>query len=70
MVDLYELFPFQVSRGLWQKYGDKRIVDTPISEVSQLYFTGYALLLQCMCCGSILCLVQIFFSFVFGYGNI
>ena len=35
MVDLYELFPFQVSRGLWQKFGDKRIVDTPISEVSQ-----------------------------------
>lgn len=23
----------QVSRGLWKKYGDKRIIDTPISEV-------------------------------------
>lgn len=23
----------QVSRGLWKKYGDKRVVDTPISEV-------------------------------------
>ena len=24
----------------------------------------------CICCGSILSLVQIFFSFVFGYGNV
>ena len=23
-----------VSRGLWKEYGDKRIIDTPISEVS------------------------------------
>lgn len=23
----------QVSRGLWKKYGDKRVIDTPISEV-------------------------------------
>ena len=28
------LFCYQVSRGLWKKYGDKRIIDTPISEVS------------------------------------
>ena len=26
--------------------------------------------LTCICCGSILSLVQIFFSFVFGYGNV
>ena len=25
---------YKVSRGLWKKYGDKRIIDTPISEVS------------------------------------
>ena len=25
---------------------------------------------RCVCCGSILSLVQIFFSFVFGYGNV
>ncbi|KAF7643362.1 hypothetical protein LDENG_00240700 [Lucifuga dentata] len=24
---------YKVSRGLWKKYGDKRIIDTPISEV-------------------------------------
>ncbi|XP_069006749.1 pyruvate dehydrogenase E1 component subunit beta, mitochondrial [Embiotoca jacksoni] len=30
---------YKVSRGLWKKYGDKRIVDTPISEMG---FTGIA----------------------------
>ena len=30
---------FQVSRGLWRKYGDKRIIDTPITEMG---FTGIA----------------------------
>ena len=25
---------------------------------------------ECICCGSILSLVQILFSFVFGYGNV
>ncbi|XP_058488776.1 pyruvate dehydrogenase E1 component subunit beta, mitochondrial [Solea solea] len=30
---------YKVSRGLWKKYGDKRIVDTPISEIG---FTGIA----------------------------
>ena len=23
----------QVSKGLWRKYGDKRVMDTPITEV-------------------------------------
>ncbi|GAA6107967.1 pyruvate dehydrogenase E1 component subunit beta, mitochondrial [Tachysurus ichikawai] len=27
---------YKVSRGLWKKYGDKRIIDTPISEVSKI----------------------------------
>lgn len=27
---------YKVSRGLWKKYGDKRIIDTPISEVRLL----------------------------------
>ena len=27
---------YKVSRGLWKKYGDKRIIDTPISEVHSL----------------------------------
>lgn len=31
-------FP-QVSRGLWKKYGDKRVIDTPITEMG---FTGIA----------------------------
>uniref|UniRef100_A0A8C7Z4Y0 Pyruvate dehydrogenase E1 component subunit beta n=1 Tax=Oryzias sinensis TaxID=183150 RepID=A0A8C7Z4Y0_9TELE len=26
---------YKVSRGLWKKYGDKRIIDTPISEVTK-----------------------------------
>ena len=30
---IYLLPPLQVSRGLWKKYGDKRIIDTPITEV-------------------------------------
>lgn len=33
------LFLFQVSRGLWKKYGDKRVIDTPITEMG---FTGIA----------------------------
>ena len=24
---------FQVTRGLWKKYGDKRVIDTPITEM-------------------------------------
>ena len=30
---------FQVSRGLWKKYGDKRVIDTPITEMG---FAGLA----------------------------
>lgn len=32
-VDALVFVVAQVSRGLWKKYGDKRIIDTPISEV-------------------------------------
>lgn len=32
--------PFQVTRGLWEKYGDSRVIDAPISEEG---FTGMAL---------------------------
>lgn len=32
-------FKFQVSRGLWKKYGDKRVIDTPITEMG---FAGIA----------------------------
>ncbi|KAJ8931123.1 hypothetical protein NQ314_016004 [Rhamnusium bicolor] len=28
---------YKVSRGLWKKYGDKRVIDTPITEMG---FTG------------------------------
>lgn len=28
---------YKVSRGLWKKYGDKRVIDTPIAEMG---FTG------------------------------
>lgn len=30
---------YKVSRGLWKKYGDKRVIDTPITEAG---FTGIA----------------------------
>lgn len=30
---------FKVSRGLWKKYGDKRVIDTPITEMG---FAGIA----------------------------
>ncbi|XP_026113214.1 pyruvate dehydrogenase E1 component subunit beta, mitochondrial-like isoform X3 [Carassius auratus] len=30
---------YKVTRGLWKKYGDKRIIDTPITEIG---FTGIA----------------------------
>ena len=29
---------YKVSRGLWRKYGDKRVIDTPITEVSNQFF--------------------------------
>ena len=29
-----------------------------------------SMIICCICCASILSLVQIFFSFVFGYGNV
>ena len=28
---------YKVSRGLWKKLGDKRIVDTPICEAGMIY---------------------------------
>uniref|UniRef100_A0AAX7TCU7 Pyruvate dehydrogenase E1 component subunit beta n=1 Tax=Astatotilapia calliptera TaxID=8154 RepID=A0AAX7TCU7_ASTCA len=31
---------YKVSRGLWKKYGDKRIIDTPISEINVLLQAG------------------------------
>jgi hypothetical protein len=30
---------YKVSRGLWKKYGDKRVIDTPITEIG---FAGIA----------------------------
>ena len=30
---------YKVTRGLWKKYGDKRVIDTPITEMG---FTGMA----------------------------
>lgn len=30
---------YKVSRGLWKKYGDKRVIDTPITEMG---FAGMA----------------------------
>lgn len=32
-------FAFKISRGLWKKYGDKRVIDTPITEMG---FAGIA----------------------------
>lgn len=33
------VFVFKVTRGLWREYGDKRVIDTPITEMG---FTGIA----------------------------
>lgn len=34
---------YKVTRGLWKKYGDKRVIDTPIVEMG---FTGKFLLIK------------------------
>jgi pyruvate/2-oxoglutarate/acetoin dehydrogenase E1 component len=41
---------YKVSRGLWKKYGDKRVIDTPITEMG---FAGIAVG-AAMVCGWIL----------------
>ena len=32
---------YKVSRGLWRKYGDKRVIDTPITEMGFAGMTRY-----------------------------
>ena len=32
---------YKVTRGLWRKYGDKRVIDMPITEVLMLHITNY-----------------------------
>jgi pyruvate dehydrogenase E1 component beta subunit len=39
LLDLLILGPYKVTKGLWKKYGDKRVIDTPITEMG---FTGMA----------------------------
>ena len=39
---------YKVTRGLWKKYGDKRVVDTPISEAA---FIGMGIGASCSGCG-------------------
>lgn len=36
---IQHIFFLQISRGLWKKYGDKRVIDTPITEMG---FAGIA----------------------------
>ena len=31
------LFLLQVSKGLWQKWGSERVIDTPITEMGEQY---------------------------------
>ena len=38
---------YKVSRGLWKKYGDKRVIDTPITEMG---FAGIAVGAAMVCC--------------------
>ena len=33
MYDSFKSVFLQVTRGLWKKYGDKRVIDTPITEM-------------------------------------
>ena len=37
---------YKVSRGLWRKYGDKRVIDTPITEVRK-FQTCWTLVIRC-----------------------
>lgn len=56
---------YKVSRGLWKKYGDKRVIDTPITEIG---FAGIAVgaamvifvlyLLKSLCWSQVLCLLK------------
>ena len=38
---------YKISRGLWKKYGDKRVIDTPITEMG---FAGIAVGAAMVCC--------------------
>ena len=38
---------YKVSKGLWRKYSDKRVIDTPITEAG---FTGLAIGAAMVCC--------------------
>lgn len=56
---------YKVSRGLWKKYGDKRVIDTPITEIG---FAGIAVgaamvififyLFESVCWTHVLCLLK------------
>lgn len=28
---------YKVTKGLWEKFGDKRVIDTPITEMGEFY---------------------------------
>lgn len=46
---------YKVSRGLWKKYGDKRVIDTPITEMG---FAGIAAG-AAMVVGSVFCILSV-----------
>lgn len=45
---------YKITKGLWRKYGDKRVIDTPITEMG---FAGMAV------GAAFVCFSSIFFAF-------
>lgn len=52
---------YKVSRGLWKKYGDKRVIDTPITEAG---FAGIAVG-AAMVCLQLITLILHFFLLLY-----
>lgn len=57
---------YKVTKGLWRKYGDKRVIDTPITEMG---FAGVAVGAAFVCskCLLIISFLNKFYSFSMAY---
>lgn len=55
---------YKVTRGLWKKYGDKRVIDTPITEMG---FAGKFLATTTLnhCCTIFINLLMLLFTYVY-----
>ena len=52
---------YKVTEGLWDKYGDKRVIDTPISEAA---FSGLAIGASCLGIRPVVEMMFMSFSYV------